>query len=120
MTLPEKCRGFILLETLVALVVMSVGISFLIQALSLIVRINRRVRDNQTALLLADNIFNRFYALENDVSRKDDLEIEGKSFSRQIDSSDLTGHLKEITCRIIWKGSGKNNTVSLSHVLVVP
>ncbi|MCM8812733.1 MAG: hypothetical protein NC924_02190 [Candidatus Omnitrophica bacterium] len=60
-----KNNGFIILEALVALAVLSVGITSLVLALREIAQANRRVRNHAIATLHAENIINRLSAGES-------------------------------------------------------
>lgn len=110
--------GFILLEILVALVVLAVGILFLIQALSKITNSNKRIRDNQFALMQIDNIFNRLYSGE-ELSGDEFLQFDGKKFFYKLYTSVLSEKLQKITIEINWKDRASSQSAEASHVIIV-
>jgi len=112
MSIKEK-NGFILMEILVAMVILSGTILFLIQALSNILESNRQVRNNQLAFLTIDNIYNRLYSQE--AVKNQDIIINGTKFHCDIDKEKIKENLSQITVKITWPDKSKFKSQSLSH-----
>lgn len=110
-------KGFILLEILVAMAVLSAGVLFLVQALSLIVRSNQLVRKNQFAALLIDNIYNRFYSQE-DLPLEDEITFMEQPFRWEADISLVEERLKKIMLRVSWQERNKPFYIEISRLVI--
>jgi len=112
-------NGYILIEILVSLVIFAAGILFLIQALSRITRSNLQLRNNQIAVMLIDNMFNRLYSGE-EFSERNDTTVSGKVFSPSIDITTLTDNFKKVSIKVSWQERRRTISTSFTHVMIDP
>lgn len=108
-------KGFILIEVLVAFLILSTGILFLIQALSGILESNQQLRNNRLAFLIIDNTYNRLYSHENFEGQREMLD--GINFYWDIDTEKINEALSQITVKVSYQNKNKLTNASLSHVV---
>lgn len=110
-------KGFILLEVLVSLIVLTTGILFLMQTLSGIVRSNQMVKENALAVLEVDNIFNRITAKEDiDIALPGLLDDDKFSIRREIVG--VSSFLKEMMIEIQWKDRSNVKSVKYNRSII--
>ncbi len=112
-------RGFILLETLVALVILVVGILFLINSLSLIIKCNTQIRNHALAAILADNILTRIETGET-IERQSEQEISGKVFRWELDELTISDKLNNFLIKIFWQDGKQSGSTTFSGVFFDP
>ncbi len=112
----RKAKGFILIEILICLVLLSAGILFLVRSLSVITRSNMQIRNNRLAYLLLENIYNQLYSGEQISPGKVILDENEYQWDFSIDNTH--GKLKRITVKITWGKGSSEFSASLSHLII--
>ncbi|MCG2712991.1 MAG: prepilin-type N-terminal cleavage/methylation domain-containing protein [Candidatus Omnitrophica bacterium] len=115
-TKTKKTNGFILIEILVSLVVLSVGILFLVRSLSMITKSNSQIRNNCLSYLLLDNIYNQLYSKEQISPGK--VFLDKKEFLWDLTVNNTSDILKNLTINVTWGKNGSSSTASLSHTTI--
>ena len=112
----SKKEGFLLVEVLVALVIFSFGIIFVVKAYSTSLRAQRHARYHTLALILAERLQEEIeLGLVEDL--KGEEEIAKKLFSWQIKTEPLSQEaLKEAKVAVSWQERSKKYEVSFSRV----
>lgn len=113
-----KNNAFILIEILVALLILTVGVLFLIQALSTITRSNTRIRNNRLAILLIDNLYNRIYSGEEIMPGE--ISLNNKSFIWNIDVKNKEELLKNLIINVTWQRGKTEHKFSIEHTIIKP
>ncbi|MBI4845716.1 MAG: hypothetical protein HY810_04485 [Candidatus Omnitrophica bacterium] len=98
--------GFILLEILVSLVILTVGIFFLIQSLSFIITSNDYVRCVQIAPNIADNVLNRLSSGEIFLLHGEETFFE-KKFVWDCHTFDIADGAEGVSVTVSWEGRKK-------------
>ncbi|MFH2139094.1 MAG: prepilin-type N-terminal cleavage/methylation domain-containing protein [Candidatus Omnitrophota bacterium] len=101
----KKKPGFILLEVLVSLVILTAGILVLIRSLSNIVKSNTIIQTNTVAVLLVDNLFTRIDSDEK-IDDENSMEILGKQFFWQQQTTTIKDDLKKMMLTV---STGENS-----------
>ena len=109
----KKTAGFILIEILVSLLLLSAGILFLVSSLSEITKSNSQIRNNRLAYLLIDNIFNQLYSGEQILPGK--VLLDKKEYLWDFTENNTDDGLKHLTINVIWAKNGTSSAASLSH-----
>ena len=109
----KKTKGFILIEILVSLLVLSAGILFLVKSLSMITKSNSQIRNNRLAYIVIDNIYNRLYS--GDTIQPAKILIDQKEFSWDYTITNPAEKLKNIIVKVTWGAENSYSSASLSH-----
>jgi type II secretion system protein I len=112
----QRQKGFVLIEILVSIVLLSAGILFLVQSLSLITKSNSQIRNNRLAFLLIDNIFNRLYSNEQISPGK--VILNNQEFDWELQTSNSSDALKQITLKVTSQTANTTVTTQLSHPVI--
>jgi type II secretory pathway pseudopilin PulG len=115
----KNFRGFLLIEILVSLVVLTAGVLFLVRSLSGILRSNRHVNNNQQAFLLIDNLLNRLYAGEK-TGYLEEMVRDNPEFLCSLETTEMDEHLLNITLSVRWRPKENSSGVFFSHVVINP
>lgn len=121
----SKNNGGLLLEALLAVVILSVSLTLIIQAMTSSLRATVYTTDYSTALLLMENKLVELMLMNaEDISTGDDVEFAepNERFQYSVATSDLSTEEAEgvnnVTMEVSWKsGSRNNNVVVETYVL---
>ena len=114
--LAKKNKGFILIEILVSLLLLSVGILFLIRSLSTITKSNSQVRDNRLAYLLIDNIYNSLYSQEQITPGI--VLLDGKEYLWDFTVNNTGDGLKHLAINVTWGKNNLSSAATLAHTVI--
>ncbi|MFH1094283.1 MAG: prepilin-type N-terminal cleavage/methylation domain-containing protein [Candidatus Omnitrophota bacterium] len=109
----KKNNGFILIEILVSLLLLSAGILFLVQSLSMITKSNQQIKNNRLAYLLIDNIYNQLYSGERILPGK--VILDKKEYFWEFTVDNTSDILKHLTITVNWDTNTSSSTASLTH-----
>ncbi len=112
----KKAAGFILIEILVSLLILSAGILFLVRSLSAITKSNQQIRNNRLAYLLIDNIYNRLYSGEQILPGK--VVLNKKEYLWDFSVNNTDDRLSHLTIKVTWGKNGTSSAASLSHATI--
>lgn len=109
-------KGIILIEVLVSLAILTLGILFLINSLTLIVQSNQHLRHLALSVLIADNMFNRLKSGES-IEKYTDFDMLGTSFRYKQEESSLSDRLKMISLSVAWQKAKEKGNVAFTNIL---
>ncbi len=112
----KNTPGFILIEILVSLLLMTTGILFLINSLSTITKSNHKIRNNRLAYTLLDNVFNQLYSGEAIIPGK--VVLNNKEFFWDFAENKTDDGLSHILINVSWGKNNSASTASLSHTTI--
>ncbi|MCP4649912.1 MAG: hypothetical protein GY853_07535 [PVC group bacterium] len=115
----QNNTGFILLEVLTALVILTLGILVIIRSLSVVIKSNRLIQNHTLAVIISDNIFNRIEAKEK-IIPPEKVSLLGKNFNIEQDITAINDLFKKYSLKTTWEEAGKNNTINFSTTIIDP
>ena len=112
----KKADGFILIEILVSLLILSSGILFLVRSLCMITKSNSQIRNNRLAYLLIDNIYNQLYSGEQILPGK--VILDKKEYLWDLTVNNTGDRLRHLTINVTWGKNGSSSAAGLSHTTI--
>ncbi len=119
----------ILVEALLAVVILSVGISLVVQSLNMSRRNVARSLDYTRAIFLIENkltamLLNPSSSSSLDAGADENLQDAGQEYSYNVEEKSLTEensqHLKDVTAELSWKTGRRENILSVSALVFDP
>ncbi len=121
-------KGAVIIEVLLAITIMSVGLTFIIQSFVSSLRANIYTSGYSTAIILLEN---KMYEYRQSNVIKEDIKEEGifekpyDKFRYRIESKKITEEgsrkdLNEMTLRVSWSSGKRENNVSVTTYIFSP
>lgn len=118
-------KGSVLVEVLLAVMILGVGLTWVIQSMAASLRVSRQSPDYTTALILLENEMTGLmrektiasdFALQKHFPAPDDRYT--CSLTARPASVDEAGRINEVTAQIFWKSGRRNNKITLKTFLL--